>query len=380
MFNYQIDRDPFFQMLARRVASSVDIMTRKIKTDAYSGIKIPPDNYFHSERCSSKRYAHLRNCTEYVLTKETIMELKTQINTTRHRYLNDHIFQGDCFVPATMIIEIFVEAGTWFSEFTCDGSKNEKQVIAIENLNIQRALAVKPGGSLDVSIILNKVDKEENTIRMRMEIVSKRINRSGKIVGKRLNARVDVILSDLSPEPIAVPRIFDEYRYYYFSPKEYYSFYFPSLGPVFQSQTGRFAIDGKKNYLIGEYNCQNREKDFIHGQSSQFLISPLGYDSCLQYAVFLSRVKTLIGRLPVRAKRIHICKPHPLTGAVKVLVRCLHIDGENMACDFWAFQENGPVIIKGETFVVQRSPFNRYGDRQAFDTFMEKNQVAKLDW
>jgi hypothetical protein len=277
-------------------------------------------------------------------------------------------------------MELFVEAAGWFAEHYLHWDSESCNVVGLENFSIERAIAIKPGSALDICIQLIDADETSCSKSMKVSIVSKRINFYGKTIGKRLNAYCKILFSDTLPGTHFVEIPHCKLKYYHLDPQVYYNFYFPSLGPLFQSGTGRFAVSEDINTLIGEYDCRNSEKFFIEGQESKFIISPLGYDSCLQYTVFLSRILTIKGRLPVSAKKINIIRNHAESGRYRVGVKCLKIDDEIMLADIWLFDDEGIIVMLAEEFAVKRSPFHRYDDKQAFEELLEENRVEEMEW
>jgi hypothetical protein len=343
------------------------------------GLKLEK-NYFYSDLCSSKAYAHLKNCSEVYFDENNIIGLKVTVDTKHHTYLRDHVFGGDCFVPATMIMELFIEAACWFAKYHFKWDSYSYNLIGLEEIFIERAIAIKPDRALDICIQLVDVNKKADSKIMEMKILSKRINSCGKVIGTRLNATTHVLFSDKKHLESSVKIPDCRYKYYDLDPHIYYKSYFPSLGSLFQSGTGRFAINEEENILIGEYDCKNNEELFIEGQKSKFITSPLGYDSCLQYTVFLSRIIMMKGRLPVGAKKINIFKEHLPSSCYRVMVKCLKIDDEVMLANLWMFDCSGSVLMSAEEVAVQKSPFHKYGDRSEFEKLMIENQVDKIDW
>lgn len=336
-----------------------------------------PSNYFFDDRCPSDKYAHLKNCTTMHSEANSVMGLKTVIDTNRHVYLRDHVFGGNSLVPATMIMELLAESATWFSESR--GLKEHLKLlpVRIEDLFIDRALALQPGVPLEIRILLRSAESVSTGYRMKIDIVSKRVAKSGKSIGDRLNASGNVVLSSRATALPEVELPADNCDHFRISPDKYYPFYFPALGPLFQSGTGNFSVDKGKSFLIGEYNCSDKERDFIRDQTSEFLISPLGCDSCLQYTVFLSRIRTIKGRLPVGCKRFTFFRKHPENEPCNVFTKCLHLDDDIMISDLWALDRNGRIIVAAEGFVVRKDPFHEYTNREEFERLLYQNKMAE---
>lgn len=329
------------------------------------------------------QYPHLRNSAVLQLADHGLAGLRAVIDTrNEHIYLFDHVFGRDCFVPATMIMELFAEAAAWFMRFYCQVAG--QKVIRLEELSIKRALAIRPGASLEARILLTGVEGTGGAHRLKLEIVSQRVNNNGESLGDRLNAQCCVVMASAAPEAerLEIPEL--DYDYYQFSPEILYRNFFPSLGPLFQSQTGKFAVSKSRDVLIGEYNCFDKERRFIKQLESDFFLSPLGYDCCLQYTVFLSRIISIVGRLPIGCQALHIYNDHPHVGNCKVVVRCLEKNDEVMQADFWAFDARRALIVSAEKCLVQYAPISQasftYRNREAFDELLAQHRVERLDW
>lgn len=302
-----------------------------------------------------------------------ISSLEMKIDPKKYVYLYDHKFGGDCFVPATAIIEIFSEAALWFANELkgIDGL----QVTGVEKLFIERAIAINPEKTLTINISCNEIEiNDAECATLAMEITSPRENKKGKIVGSRRNGYATVVLGKRKPSntPLSIPE--KEFNSYNFDQSVYYDYYYPSHGPLFQSLTGKFMISDDKEYIVGQYDCAEQESRFVKDKETKFVLSPLGYDSCLQYAVYLSRVKDLFGRLPIAADSIVVHREHPVNGICTVIVKCLHIDDDIMDCDFKTYNTENELILSAKKFRVKRAFFHKYG-RSEFDEPLNKNKV-----
>ncbi|MCC5468458.1 polyketide synthase dehydratase domain-containing protein [Pelosinus baikalensis] len=324
------------------------------------------------------QYPHLRNKVQgFSLQGETV-SLKLNIDSSYHIYLKDHVFGTDCFVPATMIIELLFEAALFYCEYYRKIDVKELKAVELLDFSILRALAMTPGDSLDMEFLFKQITKRDSTIEFKIEIISNRVNKLNAIIGTRLNVTSQVILSTVSPQPpkLRIPDL--AYTYYQVPKDQYYSEDFPSLGPLFQSSCARFAVSEDKTCFIGEYDCLGKEKNFILGQESTFVTSPLGNDSCLQYAVFFSRIINQIGRLPIGGKKLQFYKTHPLSGKVKVFVECVSID-DDMVSNIYSIDSTGIIFCANE-FVVRKSPYHKLVEREVFDKMLNKHKTKPFNW
>lgn len=321
----------------------------------------------------NKKYPHLDGCTQIENETEYVASLYSKIDTTKHTYLIDHVFGSACFVPATMIIEIFLEAALWY-ERKIDKESNRLPHILL-NLNIERAIAIPPGESLNLWINILDVKSGEQESRQTIQIVSQRRAKSGKAVGMRLNASCEVVLSAICPKMDLLPVPEIEFQSYSVDPAKWYNYLFPSLKYCFHGSTGNIALSTDKQWFLGDYNCQNKECRFIKGKHSEFLSTPLGNDMCFQYAVFLARYISTIGRLPVGAEKIIISPSPPRDGDVKVLVKALDVNEETATFDIISFTKNNTPIFYAGNFVVRISPYHAALDRKELNDFLGRHAV-----
>lgn len=311
-------------------------------------------------------YAHFNKSILGYETVDDKTKLSIHIDSEFQNYLKDHVFGGESFVPATMIIELLFEAAFYYCEKTMKMNVAELKPIMLKNFDIQRALKMKPGDSIDADFIYNSVEeKEDGTVLFDIEIASNRLSASKKVVGRRVNVKSKVVIGkNVYPAPdFKIPD--EHYNYYQLNKANFYKTYFPSLGKLFQTAHAKFAVNDERTHYIAEYNCDNNEASFIQGQTSHFITSPLGNDSTLQAAVFFSRMINLIGRLPVGGEELYFYRKHPLDSDMHVYVEKVDID-DNMTCNIYSYDKNG-VVFSAKNFVVGRSPYHKLLDRETFE-------------
>lgn len=322
------------------------------------------------------KYAHLKDCTEICNNHNCKQSLKITIDTNYHGYLRHHTFGGKCYVPATMIMELFAESALFFSSRLVTNEK-DYLIAGIENFNVLRALIIEHGNNIDAQINLKEISVQGSSKILFIEIHSKRISENGRVLGSRINATCEVIISPnlyISTEFIFPNHNFEQYSF----PKElFYGYYFSSLGKLFQTQTGDFKFSLDEKTILGTYNLEGKERNFINGQESDFMLSPLGLDSCLQYTVFLSRLLALKGRLPVSCRKLHIFRKHPSSGNCNVYVQCQQIDDSIMNAFFWILDQSNKPIAYAENVIVQYAPVNNtaeiYTNKDLFLGLLEKH-------
>jgi hypothetical protein len=344
-------------------------MTSAVNTQEY------PANYL----LNADKYPHLKNKVEGFVNYDGTIGLKLNIDSSYHVYLKDHVFGSDSFVPGTMVMELFFEAALFYCEYYMKIDVKDLKPAQLIDFSLLRALAMPPGKALNVEFIFKEVTKKDNTIECSIEIISDRINQSNIVIGTRINATSKVVLSSVLPQPSqwSIPDL--GYTYYQVSKSQYYTDYFPSLGPLFQSSCSHFAVSDNMTYYVGEYDCLDKEKGYISGQESNFLTSPLGNDSCLQNAVFFARVIDRNGRLPIGGKKIEFYKKHPLSGKVKVFVECTSINHQDMVSNIYSFDSDG-IIFHAEEFTVRDAPYEGVVEDSEFDKMLKENKAEPFSW
>lgn len=318
-------------------------------------------------------YAHLENSSKY-LSNEGYGCLVLQIDTRKyHIYLNHHKFGGNCFVPGTMIMEIMIETALWFSE----NMLNKKLIpIKLTNIKFDRPLSIPPEEQLVVHIHFIDIIPIMNGININIKITSPRLSATGEVIGNRINASSSVSLRKQRETPNNIGVLDISYNQFTFNKDDYYRIFFPSLSYLFQTCTGKISTNSEQSMLIGEYDCDNKEQEYITNNNIPFYTSPLGNDSCLQYAVFLSRIISGVGRLPIGGDKLVIRERHPKSGPVKVFVKCNSIDDTIMKFDFYSFTgslKNPSIFVIGENFVARKSPFHETFSREFLHTILKSN-------
>lgn len=320
-----------------------------------------------------KRYPHLKN---HILNFNDTGEKKSlsiKIDSEVQYYLKDHIFGGESFVPATMIIEILFEATLYYCEYYLKIDVENIKPIKLEEFDILRSLKMKPGDAINAEIRFNSVKIEKKGIFSDITIYSNRLNSQKEIIGRRVNviSKVQMGVEPYEPVKFIIPK--EHFNYYQLNKKEFYSLYFPSLGYLFQTSLARFAVNDAKTCYVAEYNCNDNEKRFIQNQESEFLTSPLGNDSCLQAAVFFSRMINLIGRLPIGGEELYFYRDHPPEATMHVFIEKVEIDTD-MKCNIYSYDEDG-IIFYAKNFVVRKSPYHKLMDRDAFETNIGEHKI-----
>lgn len=195
-------------------------------------------------------YPHFHGCIEIVKSPEYLASINMNIDTKEHIYLIDHVFGEKCFVPATMIMEIFLEAALWFERSVEPQTHLYPKMLL--NLNIERAIAIEPGDALKLKVTVNILEavRTKDECRQKIEIVSSRLTRNKKNIGMRLNASSGVVLSakDIEINKMVLPDI--DFNHYSVNPEKWYEYLFPSLLDCFHGSTGDVSISHDGKWLV----------------------------------------------------------------------------------------------------------------------------------
>lgn len=296
------------------------------------------------------------------------LDLHICIDSEKHIYLKEHIFGGQCFMPATMVMELLFEAAFIYCETKKKINVDEINPYKLIDLSIMRGITMLPGEKTDINIKVVEKQEQESLYIFETVIYSNRTNKMGKIIAIKENVTSKVLLSKekCCDSEIILPKFFADT--YNISCEELYRKQFPGLKYHFHTCQSRFQIDKKLKYCIGEFDLMDKEKTSIKGIESNYLTSPLGNDACLQIAVFFSRIINLISKLPIGGDEIEMVCKNPIKGKVNVLVECLQA-GDDTHLNITSFYED-KIYTRMKNFVVRKSPYNSLISRQELDDFM----------
>lgn len=317
------------------------------------------------------RYPHLKDSVIDKVVSGSSIDLHIRIDTNVHTYLKEHIFDGECFVPATMIMELLMEAAFYYQETILQRDVREIVPDRLEDLQIKRSLRLKVGSSLEIHIKVDSINTNLDS-PMNLIIYSNRFNSKGEVLGVRENVSARVYVKAKKEEVIPFHLPYFEQVVYQLDFNDTYQTMFPSLGEHFQTCTGKIILDHGKKYFIGEYVLHDKEMSCVINQQTEFLTSPLGNDACLQLAVLFSRSLNLIGRLPIGGELIEFHRKDK-RGKVKVFVECLEID-DDMKCNITSFDEEG-ILVRMKNFVVRKSPYHSIMKREELDKWLRQYQI-----
>lgn len=296
------------------------------------------------------------------------LDLHVCIDSEKHIYLKEHIFGGQCFVPATMIMELLFESAFIYCETKMKLNVNEINPYKLVDLSIMRGITMQIGEKTDIYIKVVEKQNQESLYTFEILIYSNRINRLGKIIAIKENVISKVLLSKekYCDSKIILPKFSADI--YNISCEELYRKQFPGLKYHFQTCQSKFQIDKKLKYCIGEFDLMDKERTSIKGIESNFITSPLGNDACLQIAVFFSRIINLVSKLPIGGDEIEIICKNPIKGKVNVLLECLQA-GDDTHFNITSYYED-KIYTRMKNFVVRKSPYNSLISRQELDNFM----------
>lgn len=347
------------------VALNRENLTEKLRSNSSVAIEHLP--------VFMKQYPHLAHQTEAVHTKQ-VFELQTVVDLNVHQYLKDHVFIDQSYVPGTMIMELFAESASLYMDLQYKLRRKDYEFSGIDDLDIKRAIKLDSKNNrkkINLTVLMTEQDLD-GSVKVKMLIGSKRLNQNGEEIGNQINASATVIFSDHTVEKktenCEIPfECLENIEHYHIPKNIYYGNFFQNLGYLFHACTGNFAVSGKKDFLIGFYSCENKEAEFIkNNEDRQFIISPLGYDSTVQYAVFLSRIEDFKGRLPVACKRVRKFKEHEKDGRMTVLIKKNYSDESRAEFDLVSCNDKKEPVFALEKLVVKNAPIHKNESRERF--------------
>jgi len=321
----------------------------------------------------NSRYPHFYESILDQTQDHHAMDLHVCIDTKKQTYLMEHVFGENCFVPATMIIELLFEASFYFCEYQLKTDMEEMKPYKLHDLSIMRGLTLSPGKKMDLHIKVIYKGMIDDIYEMELLIYSNRFNRAGEILGIRNNVTAKVFLRKGQCINVLMNLPQFEEDVFHLPVNEMYKILFPSLGYHFQTCQSTFLFDRRRRFCIGEFNIKNKEASCIERIESTFITSPIGNDACLQIAVLFSRMINLIGRLPIGGEEIEIIRKIPMDGNVKVLVECLEIN-DDMHCNITSYDDDG-VYVRMKNFIVRKSPYHKSMQREKLDQWMDQYKV-----
>ncbi|MEH0021906.1 MAG: hypothetical protein V6Z89_19785 [Desulfobacter sp.] len=291
--------------------------------------------------------------TAYEITQEDGSKaLEIIIKDTKHAYLEHHVLLGDGLVPASFVMEFFMECGTWFIRNDPKFSGMQLHLTALENFLVERGTILKFGGQTTIQVVCTEVEACGSDIKLKMEILAPRINKKGKVLGVKRNAIGTAVFSEVKPEaPLftdLVPQE-PEYTFYRFPPLNDLEFFEGPdalfLGRLFQTRVGETAIaKTDQNTSMHFFDCNGMDAEAMP-EDVAFVVSPIGYDAIIQAGVLFALLKQAHMGLPNHADAVKIYAPLPPSGSFKVFTQFVSGDNDLFICNLICIDKTSGKVL-----------------------------------
>lgn len=296
------------------------------------GIKYP---LLSSELAGSKEQIH---CSDYpLLNHATVLwgnkglcRFTLNINEHSCPYLRHHRFPLGDLMPATAILEYFVEAATWL-QHRGQGPLHWSPLQVYE-LKLERILPLPAGSEhiqLEIEVLSRLLGPKGHEVQLQLQ--TPRYNKQGTLLGMKRHASVTIAFDPMLTANKGAPLLYGEVTHYRTNPSELYAKVLTTHGLLLQSLTGEMTLNQNHQQILANYDCQDKEKSWLTPSSGQFLLSPLGLDSCLQLLCFLAILQDGKPRLPVAIDKLLLYRPHPEQGCCRALIE-LNKQSQGQTC------------------------------------------------
>ncbi|MFO6423453.1 polyketide synthase dehydratase domain-containing protein [Motilimonas sp. KMU-193] len=307
--------------------------------------------------------------------KKGLCRFKISVNQANSPYFRHHSFPLGDLMPATVILEYFVEAATWL-QHRGQGPLYWSPLQVYE-LKLERILPL-PEGSDDIQIEIDIVSRllGPKGHEVQLQLQSPRYNKQGTLLGMKRHASVTIAFNPLLVANKGAPLLYGEVKHYQTRPAELYAKVLTTHGPLLQSLTGELAINQQHNQLLASYDCQQLERAWLNPGGHRFLLSPLGLDSCLQLLCFLAILQDGQPRLPVAISKLLLYRQHPEQGRCRALIELTnHTQGQTCA-SISVFNSSNERILDIEQAIAQGQQGNHV-DISLFNHWLSQNLVYK---
>ncbi|WP_434339749.1 polyketide synthase dehydratase domain-containing protein [Motilimonas cestriensis] len=307
---------------------------------------------------------HLQQSSEQ-LSFEWLIDPQQQV------FLQHHIFSGQCLVPAAISAELCVQAAMQFAQLT--PQVNPVQIrypkITIESFNIKRPLALASNEQIRLFISATHVKGGGYKVSLRRHLY----HGNGKLLRHNVLVAQSVIqistaipttterpyLSQLNSMSKALYQSFD------FGQANYYKLINPSHGDLFQSLTGKCTLSTDQQWLVSEFNIEDKEQRYSHIDDLPFVCSPLAIDSVLQACV-LSCIQVeskqhedFFSKLPVAMSQVQFFQPFQFNHLYQCMLNLVSLDDQTQVLRAWVKDQQGQLIAYFDSITLHRAPNER---------------------
>lgn len=218
----------------------------------------------------------------------------------------DHFFADKCLVPAAMTNEMFVQAAAELAQL------DDCFPIAIDHFRVDRALSFAIGQQQSVKLHCEQVAP----LCFKLKLTTDLYNKAGKLTRSGVTvACAEIRLQASLPADLPAVPMATALDHYAMPASAYYQHINHTHGPLFQTMTGRFALDPKQACITSYFNIARHEAHFSSQPDLGFICSPLAIDSVLQTAVLnciqieSQHQPQFFSKLPVQMQHVYILEP-----------------------------------------------------------------------
>lgn len=287
-------------------------------------------------------------------------------------YLRDHIFSGQCLVPAAISAEFMTQVAI----MALDLEPSDGAHVELVDFNIRRPLAFSPNENLTVLAHAQLIDTSNRTEKfkpstqeVKVELKRNYYDADGKCLRQGVlvaTALINITLAENLPLPEYYPAVIDQgWEHYQFSQEHYYQLLNPTHGRLFQSLTGRFALSPDNSSLISEFNLKTTEADYsdtLPSEEFTFALGPLALDSVLQACVLCcvqieSQLnEQFFSKLPVGLHQMKLFQPWRKNENYRTLVHSLEVDDTTQTLRAWVFDQAEQLVAYIHKIKLHRAP------------------------
>ncbi|MFO6423452.1 polyketide synthase dehydratase domain-containing protein [Motilimonas sp. KMU-193] len=292
-----------------------------------------------------------------------------QLSPEQQHYLRDHIFSGQCLVPAAISAEFMSQVAMMALAL----KPQDKIQLTLVDFAIRRPLAFAPNESLTVFahavIVPPAADARLNSQTIAVRLTRHYYDANGKCLRQGVlvaTASVNISMTQTAPHQLGYSDGLDHnWDHYRFSQAHYYQLFNPTHGALFQSLTGRFALSPDNLSLISEFNLQTTEAAYANPSKQQtfaFALGPLALDSVLQACVLCcvqiesQLSEQFFSKLPVGLSQVVVFTPWRKNANYRTLVRSLTLDDTTQTLRAWVFDEQQQLVAYIGQIKLHRAP------------------------
>lgn len=301
--------------------------------------------------------------------KQGLCRFKLAINSQHSPYLRHHSFPMGDIMPATVILEYFIEAACWLQQSNQD--QLQWHPLQVSQLKLDRVLVLPPGNdSIALEIQVDKRFIGPRGHETHLSLHSPRFNKQGKFLGLKCHASAIISFDAQVRAAHKVPLLHGQIQHYQTSQEDIYRKVMTSHGELLQSLSGDFYINQQRDQILAQYHCANKEFAWLASGNGLFILSPLGLDSCLQLLCLLAILQDGQPRLPMAISQLNLYQPHPSNQPCRALIELVYQDAGKTHAKITVFDPLNRIIFEVKQAVAQSHPGNPF-DVARFEHWLE---------